>query len=119
MSVAETLAPPFDVDALFARLARRPSRITADSREIRAGDAFAAYPGTRSDGRAYVADAIGRGAALVLWEAAGFAWDARWRVANHAVAGLRQQLGAIAAAVYERFRADEKAIPDVAHVELG
>ena len=33
--------------------------------------------------------------------------------------GLAVQDLAIAAAVYERFRADEKAIPDVAHVELG
>jgi len=33
--------------------------------------------------------------------------------------GLAVQDLAIAAAVYERFREDEKAIPDVAHVELG
>lgn len=33
--------------------------------------------------------------------------------------GLAVQDLAIAAAVYERFRADERAIPDVAHVELG
>jgi UDP-N-acetylmuramoyl-L-alanyl-D-glutamate--2,6-diaminopimelate ligase len=100
MSVA--LAPQYDVDALFARIGVVPPRITADSRRVRAGDAFAAFPGIRSDGRAYIADAVGSGAAVVLWEAAGFHWNPAWRVANHAVDGLAAKLGAIADVVYGR-----------------
>jgi UDP-N-acetylmuramoyl-L-alanyl-D-glutamate--2,6-diaminopimelate ligase len=40
--------------------------ITADSRAVRPGDLFAALPGTRSDGRAFIAEAVARGAAAVL-----------------------------------------------------
>jgi UDP-N-acetylmuramoyl-L-alanyl-D-glutamate--2,6-diaminopimelate ligase len=40
--------------------------LTADSRQVGPGDLFAAVPGTRLDGRAYIADAIARGAAAVL-----------------------------------------------------
>ena len=40
--------------------------LTADSRAVRDGDLFAAVPGTRADGRHYIADAVGRGARAVL-----------------------------------------------------
>ncbi len=40
--------------------------ITADSRAVRPGDLFAALPGTRADGRSFIADAVARGAAAVL-----------------------------------------------------
>jgi UDP-N-acetylmuramoyl-L-alanyl-D-glutamate--2,6-diaminopimelate ligase len=40
--------------------------ITADSREVRPGMIFAALPGVRADGRAFIADAIARGASAVL-----------------------------------------------------
>jgi UDP-N-acetylmuramyl tripeptide synthase len=33
------------------------------------GDVFVAYPGARADGRRFIADAVARGAAAVLWEA--------------------------------------------------
>ena len=77
-----------------------PRRITADSRQVRAGDAFAAYPGQVSDGRAFIPDAIARGAGAVLWEALSFHWDAAWRVSNVAVDDLRAKLGAIADHIY-------------------
>ena len=86
----------FDVGALLTRLGTRPRRITADSREVRAGDAFAAFPGGRVDGRAFIADAIVRGASTVLWEAARFTWRRDWNVANHPVEGLQHKLGYIA-----------------------
>ena len=50
--------------------------ITADSRRVAPAIAFAAYPGRARDGRAFIGDAIARGAAAVLWEARGFDWDA-------------------------------------------
>ncbi len=40
--------------------------ITADSREVVPGDLFAALPGSRVDGRAFIADAVRRGAVAIL-----------------------------------------------------
>ena len=40
--------------------------MTADSRQVVPGDLFAALPGTRADGRAFIADAVERGAIAVL-----------------------------------------------------
>ena len=40
--------------------------LTADSRAVRPGFLFAALPGSRNDGRAYVADAVARGAVAIL-----------------------------------------------------
>ena len=40
--------------------------VTADSRTARDGALFVAIPGTRADGRAFIADAVSRGAAAVL-----------------------------------------------------
>jgi UDP-N-acetylmuramoyl-L-alanyl-D-glutamate--2,6-diaminopimelate ligase len=40
--------------------------ITADSRQVVPGDLFAALPGTRADGRAFIAEAVERGAVAIL-----------------------------------------------------
>jgi len=40
--------------------------VTADSRRVVAGSLFVAIPGARADGRAFIADAVGRGAAAVI-----------------------------------------------------
>ena len=40
--------------------------ITADSRQVAPGYLFAALPGSRADGRAYIAEAVSRGAVAVL-----------------------------------------------------
>lgn len=40
--------------------------LTADSRRVRPGDLFAALPGTRTDGRAFIAEAVAKGAVAVL-----------------------------------------------------
>jgi UDP-N-acetylmuramoyl-L-alanyl-D-glutamate--2,6-diaminopimelate ligase len=47
--------------------------ITADSRQVRPGYLFAALPGTRADGRAFIGEAVARGAAAVLTRD-GIAW---------------------------------------------
>jgi UDP-N-acetylmuramyl-tripeptide synthetase len=90
----------FDVAALLARLGARPRRITSDSRLVEDGVAFAAYPGARVDGRAFIGDAVRRGACAVLWEADAFALDATLDVPNLGVEGLRHKLGPIADFVY-------------------
>jgi UDP-N-acetylmuramoyl-L-alanyl-D-glutamate--2,6-diaminopimelate ligase len=45
--------------------------LTADSREVKPGFLFAALPGTRADGRRFIAEAIGKGATAVLTDASG------------------------------------------------
>ncbi|MGG5810383.1 UDP-N-acetylmuramoyl-L-alanyl-D-glutamate--2,6-diaminopimelate ligase [Falsiroseomonas sp. CW058] len=47
--------------------------LTADSRAVAPGFLFAALPGARADGRAFIADAVARGAAAVL-APTGTAW---------------------------------------------
>ena len=84
---------------LFERLATQGAmieRLTADSRRCAPGSAFFAYPGEKADGRAFIADALGRGASAVLWEADRFAWRAEWRVPNIAVQNLKQRAGVLA-----------------------
>ncbi|HMN21266.1 MAG TPA: UDP-N-acetylmuramoyl-L-alanyl-D-glutamate--2,6-diaminopimelate ligase [Ottowia sp.] len=73
-----------------------------DSRRVRAGDGFIAWPGAASDGRAFVAAALAQGALACLVEQAGserfgFAPDAP--VARYA--GLRTACGPIADAYYD------------------
>jgi UDP-N-acetylmuramoyl-L-alanyl-D-glutamate--2,6-diaminopimelate ligase len=91
----------FDPAALVA-LGVEVKRLRSDSRQVQAGDLFAAFPGERTDGRRFVAQAIAAGASAVLWESRAFQWDPSWRVPNLGVADLRNELGAIAAHVYAR-----------------
>jgi UDP-N-acetylmuramoyl-L-alanyl-D-glutamate--2,6-diaminopimelate ligase len=56
--------------------------ITADSRAVKLGSIFVAYPGTVLDGRAFIPEAIARGAAAVIWERRGFEWEERWEIPN-------------------------------------
>ena len=75
-------------------------RLVADSREVKRGDTFLAYPGETQDGRRYIGQAIAAGAACVLWEARGYRWPAECRVPNRGVRDLRRHAGEIAAVVY-------------------
>jgi UDP-N-acetylmuramyl-tripeptide synthetase len=74
--------------------------LTADSRSVKMGSIFIAYPGTVLDGRNFIADAIARGAAAVIWERGGFEWNERWQVPNLGVKGLRARVSEIAGHVY-------------------
>ena len=74
--------------------------LTADSRAVKLGSIFVAYPGTLLDGRAFIAEAITRGAAAVLWERGNFSWDERWEVPNLGVDNLRARISEIAGHVF-------------------
>lgn len=74
--------------------------LTSDSRAVKRGSTFVAYPGTERDGRAFIAEAISRGAAAVIWERHGFEWNERWDVPNLAVDNLRSRVSEIAGHVY-------------------
>jgi len=86
--------------AAILRAVGSPSRLVSDSRRVASGDAFAAFPGERADGRGFIPQALARGAAGVLWEPRGFEWNEGWKVANVAVAGLRNRLGELADEVF-------------------
>jgi UDP-N-acetylmuramoyl-L-alanyl-D-glutamate--2,6-diaminopimelate ligase len=77
-----------------------PNRVCADSRRVQAGDIFLAYPGHASDGRMFIADAIAKGAAAVVWEREGFEWGEQFSVPNVPVDQLRWLAGDIADEVF-------------------
>ena len=89
-----------DAAALLAKLGVPVSRIRSDSRRVERGDIFAAYPGTRADGRSFIVDAMARGASGILWEPQGFVWDRSWKVPHVPVENLKARVGAIAEFVY-------------------
>lgn len=74
--------------------------LTSDSRKVQDGTLFLAYPGARADGRAFIAQAVSKGAAAVLWEREGFAWDSSWQIPNLPMDDLRLQTGFIADEFY-------------------
>ena len=76
------------------------SGITADSRMVKPGYLFLAYPGVHSDGRDYIAQAIEAGAIGVIFDDADFTWQAKWTVSHRAVRHLKQAVGDIAADFY-------------------
>jgi UDP-N-acetylmuramoyl-L-alanyl-D-glutamate--2,6-diaminopimelate ligase len=78
-----------------------PSGVADDSRQVRAGDLFLAYPGDLADGRCYIDDALRRGAVAVAWQPGGdFVWPAAVKVPNLPVDALRPLAGPLAHAVY-------------------
>ncbi|MDB5768532.1 MAG: murE2 [Collimonas fungivorans] len=78
------------------------AELVSDSRKVKAGDVFFAYPGDAADGRAYIAQALENGASAVLYEKEKFAWDTAWRVAHRAVSGLKRLSGQIAHGYYDQ-----------------
>lgn len=75
--------------------------LTADSRLVKPGMLFLAYPGEQVDGRSFIVQAIERGAAAVLWESSDFNWNPLWQVSNIAIDGLRASAGQIASDFYD------------------
>ncbi|MEY4258712.1 MAG: hypothetical protein RJA56_1613, partial [Pseudomonadota bacterium] len=51
------------------------AQLHSDSRQVRAGDGFLAWPGGRSDGRSHVPEVMARGARACLVERDGGSWD--------------------------------------------
>lgn len=97
-------APAPTAAAIIAHLAALgvvAKGVADDSREVRPGDLFVAYPGDRADGRQFIAEAIGRGASAVLWEASGdFEWNPGLGVVNVPVNDVRRLCGPLAHAIY-------------------
>ena len=87
---------------------RVTGNLCTDSRAVRQGDGFIAWPGAATDGRAYVDSALSQGASVCLVEAQGCEkWSDTWWVNGStdqvaAYAGLKADTGWIADAYYEQ-----------------
>ena len=106
-----TANPPFagplrmeaaDVLTRLAAMGADVRDLSADSRAVAPGTAFLAYPGhgAKRDGRAFIGDALARGASAVLWERDGFTWRSDWAVPNLGLDGLKALAGPLAAALH-------------------
>jgi UDP-N-acetylmuramoyl-L-alanyl-D-glutamate--2,6-diaminopimelate ligase len=95
------MAPSLHDTIEWIRAAAPGGRLVSDSRRVKPGDVFFAYPGEAADGRRYIEAAIEAGAAAVVHEAEGFTWDAALTVPHLAVSGLKQNAGPIAHAVLD------------------
>lgn len=80
----------------------RPTVITSDSRGVAPGDVFAAWPGHATDGRKYIAAAVGSGAGAVVWECGDGFDPGALAVPSIAVPGLRQLAGHLGHLVFGR-----------------
>ena len=85
-----------DIDALGVPV----TGLAVDSRKVKPGDLFLAYPGEHADGRRFIDQAIGAGAAAVLWDSRSFLWNSAWKLPNLGVPKLRAHLGEIASDFY-------------------
>ncbi|WP_332848433.1 UDP-N-acetylmuramoyl-L-alanyl-D-glutamate--2,6-diaminopimelate ligase [Massilia sp. S19_KUP03_FR1] len=82
-------------------------RLVSDSRRVQPGDVFFAY----ADGHRFIQAAVAQGAAAVVYDDAGGAWDAALSVPHLVVADLKRQAGPIAHAC--------NAMPDAAMFSVG
>ncbi len=89
----------FDLHALDD-LSVRITNLVTDSRTVKPGDTFLAYPGERFDAREFIPQAIAAGANAILWERRGFVWDSAWQAPNLPIDGLQAKAGIIADNVY-------------------
>ncbi|TFW18482.1 UDP-N-acetylmuramoyl-L-alanyl-D-glutamate--2,6-diaminopimelate ligase [Massilia arenosa] len=87
-----------NIDQICAWIREQAPRgaLASDSRRIQRGDVFFAYPGDAGDGRAFIEKAIESGAAAVVYEERGYAWNTEWTVPHLAVLELKKNAGPIA-----------------------
>jgi len=78
------------------------AEVRDDSRRVQAGDLFVAVPGSKVDGGKFVADALAKGAAVILGENPALAEMVAGRAGLVVVPSARHALGVLAA---NRFRA--------------
>src|ERR1700744_812536 len=102
MSTALTWLP--DGIAPIAANDARVNDLTLDSRAVRAGSLFFALPGHASHGLNFAADAVARGASVVLWEPSAdiAAPQLPSGVFGAAIPGLSRLVGRIADRVFDR-----------------
>lgn len=77
------------------------STLCLDSRQLQEGDLFLAVPGVSADGRQFIADALGAGAAGVLCEADGLDPQMQGDERVLALPGLTRQLAALGRRLFD------------------
>ena len=98
--MSRVFASPQAALAQLHALGVQASGVADDSRQVRPGDLFVAYPGALSDGRRFIDQAIAQGAAAVFWQASeDFVWNQNWRVPQFSGNNLRALCGPLAHAV--------------------
>jgi UDP-N-acetylmuramoyl-L-alanyl-D-glutamate--2,6-diaminopimelate ligase len=95
--LADLIGPPVQGDPETA-----VTGVTLASGSVQPGDLYAALPGARTHGAAYLADALARGAVAVLTDAAGAAAVEDPALPVCVVADPRGVLGAVASRVHGR-----------------
>jgi UDP-N-acetylmuramoyl-L-alanyl-D-glutamate--2,6-diaminopimelate ligase len=102
MIAAAEFTRPADMPLLdrLAHLGVPLADLIADSRNVKLGSIFVAYPGSAQDGRAYIAEAIARGASAVIWEKSGFRWNEASEIPNLGIENLRERISEIAGHIY-------------------
>ncbi len=85
-------------------------RLTVDSRTVGAGDMFVALPGTKVDGRAFIADAIRQGASAILTSEGSAQFVPEAGVPVIEVANPRQRYAQLASRFYGEQPAFEVAV---------
>lgn len=76
------------------------AQLSSDSRSVKIGDIFFAYPGDFGDGRNYIENAIENGARAVVYESQDFAWKDIWTLPHIGVTDLKVNAGHIAQRYY-------------------
>lgn len=94
--MSETLAQARQALAAIDALGVKYNGVAIDSRKVKPGDLFIAYPGATTDGRSFIPQALAAGAVMVAWDPSGFEWNPEWNVANAPVVDLRLCVGVIA-----------------------
>lgn len=84
------------------RLPARIEEVTANSREVKKGWAFLAYPGLARDGREFIEDAIERGAGAIIFDADHFVWNEGWKIPHVGISNLKAVASHIAGHVYQQ-----------------
>lgn len=74
--------------------------MTSDSRQVKKGSVFVAYPGEYADGRDYILQAVNDGAAAVLWDKQDFEWNDEINLPNLGMFNLKHVAGQIASQYY-------------------
>jgi len=74
--------------------------LSVDSRLVKAGDLFFAYPGTSADGRDHIDEALANGASIVLYESEYTEISYSDRGPLIPVSGVREKVGVIAERFY-------------------
>jgi UDP-N-acetylmuramyl-tripeptide synthetase len=87
--------------ARLDQLGIKRTRLVVDSREVRAGDVFAAYPGAKSDGRKFIDAATLAGAVAVIAQA-GSTCAIASEIPVVSVENLARSIGVIADDFYDR-----------------